>query len=290
MPLTALRLTAPKAIAETVADWLEDLFWPPPLSVALIEAAGDGEWDVEAHFDPAPEKDRITQALTEALEGQTPPDFTLAALADRDWVRQSLASLTPVRAGRFFVHGTHDRGGIPGGAISVQIDAGEAFGTGHHETTMGCLLALGQIAATSRPRHILDVGTGSGVLAIAAAKRLKAPVNATDNDPVALQVARANVRANGVAPFVTLQVAHGVRHANIAKNGGYDLIFANILARPLIRLAPDLSVCLAKGGNLVLSGILNPQGQSVLAAYRSYGLTLQRRIQLGDWTTLIIGN
>ncbi len=290
MPLTALRLTAPKAIAETLADHLDDLLWPPPLSVALIKATDGGEWDVEAHFDPAPEKDRITRALTEALNGRTPPDFTLAVLADRDWVRQSLAGLAPVRAGRFFVHGTHDRARIPGGAISIQIDAGQAFGTGHHETTMGCLLALEQIAATSRPRQVLDVGTGSGVLAIAAAKRLKVPVNATDNDPVAIQVARANVRANGVAPLITLRVAHGVRHASIVKNHGYDLIFANILARPLIHLAPDLNVCLAKGGNLVLSGILNPQGQSVLAAYRSCGLVLRRRIQLGDWTIFVIGS
>jgi len=289
LPLAALRLTAPKAIAQTLANHLDEVFWPSPLSIALIEAAANEMWEIEAHFDTAPDKYEIAAAFGEALKGLTPPAFTITTIKDRDWVRQSQQSLTPVHAGRFVIHGAHDRNHIPSSAIGVQIDAGQAFGTGHHETTKGCLLALGEIVRTSRPCHILDVGTGSGVLAIAAAKLLKTPVLATDNDPIAIDVAKANARANGVAPLVRGFVAHGVTHPSVAQKPGHDLIFANILARPLVHMAGDISRCLARGGSVILSGILNRQGQSVLTAYRSRGLVLRRRLQLGDWTTFIVG-
>ncbi|VAW15583.1 Ribosomal protein L11 methyltransferase [hydrothermal vent metagenome] len=289
MPITALRLECGQAIAMVLAEHLENFVWPAPLSVALHEVTDGGNWAIEAHFDPAPDETTIADVLRQALGGTALPVFSLSSIKPRDWVAASLENLKPVRAGRIFVHGAHDRNKIPAAAIAVQIDAGQAFGTGHHQTTTACLLALGDIAAVLRPRRILDVGTGSGVLAIAAAKLLKTEVVATDNDPIAIAVAKANARANGVAPLFAGRVAHGVRHRDVARARGYDLIFANILARPLARLAGEISACLDRRGNLVLSGILNSQNQSVLAAYQARGLVLRRRIRLGDWTTLVIG-
>ncbi|MCL4163688.1 UNVERIFIED_CONTAM: hypothetical protein GTU68_043847, partial [Idotea baltica] len=208
-----------------------------------------------------------------------------APVAERDWVRDSLAGLTPVVAGRIFVHGAHDRHNVPATSIAVEIDAGQAFGTGHHETTKACLLALGQIASVHRPSRVLDVGTGSGVLAIAAAKLLKSTITATDIDPVAVNVALENARLNQVAPLVKGVAAHGVRNAQVAEGGPYNLILANILAGPLAGLAGDISSQLAPNGYLVLSGILNHQAQRVISAYRARGPVLRRRLKLGDWTT-----
>lgn len=289
MTICALSLECSGAAAMVLADHLQDRLRPAPLSVALFEVSDGGNWAIEAHFDIAPDEECIEAALREAMGDTNPPVFTISPLKPRDWVAASLEGLKPVHAGRIFVHGAHDRHIVPAAAIAVEIDAGQAFGTGHHETTRACLMALGDIAAISRPRRIVDVGTGSGVLAIAAARLLKVRVVATDTDPIAIGVARANARANGVAPLFVARVAHGVRHRDVARGGGYDLIFANILARPLARLAGDLAACLSRRGNLVLSGILNHQGQSVLAAYQARGLVLRRRIRLADWTTLILG-
>lgn len=289
MPLIALKFTNPMADAESLANLLSETFWPMPLSVSVYEIVEHETWGVEAHFEADPGEQSVREFFGRNLAPGLPaPDFTLAPVEDKDWVRQSLAGLKPVTAGRIFVHGAHDRGKIPATAIGVEIDAGQAFGTGHHETTKACLLALGQITSIARPNGVLDVGTGSGVLAIAAAKLLKSPIVATDIDPIAVAVALNNARLNEVAPLITGVAAHGVRNERVDEAGPYDLILANILARPLSRMAGDIASQLALGGHLVLSGILNHQAQMVASAYRAQGIVLRRRLRLGDWTTLIL--
>lgn len=286
--LHALQFKCTKPVAEVIAVRLEEVFWPAPLSVSLFEIDNGQLWEVEGLFEAAPQADTIAEFLNLNCPDRPVPTYELKKLADRDWVSQSLAGLKPVHAGRIFVHGAHDRDAVPASAISVEIDAGQAFGTGHHETTKSCLLALDSITKSQRPARILDVGTGSGVLAIAAAKLLKTRIIATDNDPIAIAVARQNAITNEVAPLFRGVVASGVRHGEVARPSGYGLILANILARPLAGLAGDICFCLAPGGHLVLSGILNTQARYVLAAYEARGLTLRQRLVAGDWTTLVL--
>ena len=218
-----------------------------------------------------------------------------------DWVRESLAGLRPIEAGRFIVHGAHDRGSVPFNRIGIEIEAALAFGTGHHGTTRGCLLALDamckavgkhklvarhpQVRAQRAPR-ILDVGTGSGVLAIAAARALHARVRATDIDAFAVKTARDNVRHNGAGHLVSVLQADGVGAWTIRTHAPYDLIFANILLGPLKRIATPLRNLAAPGGRIVLSGILPSQANAVIAAYRP--LMLRRRLDIDGWTTLVL--
>lgn len=286
MPLHALRTSGARPDIEALAERLEHHLWPEPLSISLFEANGTDHWDLEALFEAVPTREALGEAL--AGTGFGPDALVAGGLKDQDWVRQSLEGLKPIRAGRFVVHGTHDREHLPAGAIPLLIDAGLAFGTGHHETTRGCLLALEEALRGRRPERVLDVGTGTGVLAIAAAKVLKRVIVATDNDPVAIAVARENARLNAVAPLVRTAVADGTRSAVASRLGPYDLVFANILARPLKRLSGEIASRLARSGTLVLSGILARQAAGVQAAYAARGLTPVRRIQLGDWTTLVM--
>ncbi|MCG6116576.1 MAG: 50S ribosomal protein L11 methyltransferase, partial [Mesorhizobium sp.] len=192
--------------------------------------------------------------------------------ASIDWMQSVLADLKPVRAGRFLVHGAHDRARVAANDIGIEIEAGQAFGTGHHGTTAGCLTMIGDIVRRKAPRRALDLGTGSAVLAIAIARLQRIPVLATDIDPVAVAVARDNVRANGVSSLVHTAVAVGLNGPAFADGGRFDLIVANILAGPLMRLAPAMERRLATGGDIVLSGILARQRQAVLAAYRDQAL------------------
>jgi ribosomal protein L11 methyltransferase len=208
-------------------------------------------------------------------------------LPEIDWVRRSLEGLSPVVAGRFYLHGAHDRAHRRSGGISLEIDAGTAFGTGHHATTMGCLLALDDILKHKAPRQILDVGCGTGVLAIATAKALRRAVLANDIDPVATSVTRLNARANDVAPLVTAITAPGLKHRRIAAAAPFDLIFANILALPLVTLAGGLSATLAPGGTLVLSGLTHDQEALVRAAYRNRALIPRPPRRIGNWSTLV---
>jgi ribosomal protein L11 methyltransferase len=211
---------------------------------------------------------------------------TVETLPDTDWVAKSLEGLAPVRAARFVVHGSHDRLKRHANEIGIEIEAGEAFGTGHHGTTAGCLMAIDRVARSRPVRSALDIGTGSGVLAIAIAKATKARVLASDIDPVATRVARENVKLNGVASHVTTVTAGDLKSALFRSAGPFDLIVANILAGPLIALAPSIARHLAPGGTLILSGLIPEQRARILAAYRGLGLGLMRSSVLNDWLTL----
>lgn len=212
----------------------------------------------------------------------------IEVLADRNWVKESLEALPPVQAGRFVVYGRHDRDRIPANAIGVEIEAGLAFGTGHHGTTLGCLLAIGRLLKQRRIRRPLDVGTGTGVLAIAVARALHVPVVATDIDPVAVETTRENLVKNGAAGLVRAVTANGADTAVVRASAPYDLVVANILARPLVALAPRLRPLMAPGAAVVLSGLLVAQRREVEAAYRAQGCVVLFRIVRDGWATLAL--
>ncbi len=211
--------------------------------------------------------------------------ITVEPLEAEDWVAKSLEGLPPVREGRFLVRGRHARGGEPAGIVAIDIEAGLAFGTGHHATTVGCLAAIERALRRRRPRWPLDLGTGTGVLAIAIARLAKVAVVASDIDPVAVRVAAANARANGAGPFVRPFVATGMADRRLA-SGGFDLVVANILARPLERLAPAIGRALSPRAIVILSGLRVADGRRVEAAYRRQGLVLTRRDARDGWLTL----
>ena len=238
-------------------------------------------WEVIAYF----ESETEAQLAGEVLDRK---DAIIAALPDEDWVRQSLEGLAPVTAGRFFLHGSHDRNHRRAGGIALEIDAGTAFGTGHHGTTEGCLVALEQIIKKRKPRRILDLGCGTGVLAIAAVKATGAKALASDIDPEAVRVTRLNAHANAVGPAITAIAAAGLKDPRIAGGAPYDLIFANILARPLVALAQGLSRILEPGGALVLSGLTLDQCRWILAVYRNRGLVPVMKIIRGNWVALML--
>jgi ribosomal protein L11 methyltransferase len=250
---------------------------------------GAGRWRVAMYFRAAPDE-RILRALTAAAAGNTAAKaLRFERVAAKDWVRESLAGLAPVTAGRFIVHGAHDRARIPRNRIGIEIEAALAFGTGHHGTTRGCLLALDALCKSrlSAPRRrILDLGTGSGVLAIAAARALRRPVLATDIDGTAVRAARANAALNRAGSFVEVIRADGVTAPRLRRRAPYDLVLANILLRPLQRLAAPLTRLIAPGARVVVSGLLASQANAAIAAYR--GLALERRIELDGWTTLVL--
>ncbi len=287
MPQTRFFLTAQRAEAERIFALLERAFeddgWP--LSVLEVDEDRDIH-DVSLYVDDT-EVEEAGKRIAAALGSDT---FGLVLkhepVPDIDWVTHSLEGLAQVRAGRFLVHGSHDMPESIGGQIPILINAGLAFGTGHHGTTAGCLEMISEVVRNERPRYALDVGTGSAVLAIAIAKLAPIPVLATDIDPVATKVARENVRVNGVAARVRCETATGMRHASIQQGAPYDLIVANILARPLMDLAPKLAAQLSSGGSVILSGILASQRQRVLAAYRQKALFHVKTLWRNGWVTL----
>lgn len=267
--------------ATALAASIEESLLPDPLAVIINETdEARGLWEVVLYFPGLDEAHAAALTL-----GQ--PGGEVALLPDRDWVRQSLEGLSPVAAGRFFLHGSHDRQRRRSGGISLEIDAGTAFGTGHHGTTEGCLLALDRILKRRMPRRILDVGCGTGVLAIAAARAARTPALASDIDPEAVRVTQANAALNGVRPLIRVITAPGLKDIRIAGTAPYDLIFANILARPLVALAQGLSRSLAPGGELILSGVTCDQGRWIAATYRNHGLIPKSRTTRGNWLTLV---
>jgi len=270
------------AEARSLSDVLEEDGEEPALAVSMNEIDETaGEWEVIAYYP-------VLEAALRAKRRIARPHAAVSAVPDVDWVRRSLEGLAPVAAGRFFIFGTHDRGRRRHGGISLEIDAGTAFGTGHHATTLGCLAALDQILKAETPRRILDVGCGTGVLALAAAKALHVKALASDIDPEAVRVAALNARCNAAAPFIHAIAAAGVNDRRIAAAAPYDLIFANILAGPLIALAPSLSRILARGGRVILSGLTRDQERAVAAAYRQPGLIRESRMEDGNWVTLTL--
>jgi ribosomal protein L11 methyltransferase len=214
--------------------------------------------------------------------------LTVELLPETDWVGAGLKALKPIAAGRFLLHGSHDRWHVPTGSMRIEIDAGRAFGTGHHPTTTGTLFTLDRLTRRRRFARPLDLGTGSGVLAIAMAKVLRRRIIASDIDPVAVEVARENARRNGVAGLVRFAVANGVEARLIREGAPYDLVAGNILAEPLLRLAPRLVPLVAKGGMLVLSGLLPYQRERVVAAYRAQGMHLISARIFDGWSVLVL--
>jgi ribosomal protein L11 methyltransferase len=259
-------------------------------AAAALELGGDAQavLIVEEPFaDGAVVEALYTEAPDAAyLSRITGLDITVAPLPDQDWIKLSQEGLPPVRAGRFFVYGAHDAGQVPHGVIPMKIEAGLAFGTGHHETTALCLAVLSDIAKKRRFRKVLDLGTGTGLLAIGAAKLWKRPVLASDIDPVAVEVTRENARANGVAPLIRALTADGLTNPVLANGAPYDLLIANILAGPLTQLAPSIQRALAPGAMLVLSGLLRNQEDLVLSFYQSLRFVTVRR--MGPWSALVL--
>jgi ribosomal protein L11 methyltransferase len=316
-----------------IADLIAESFADDPIAVSVVEI-GPGSWRVTVYFEVAPDEKMLRTLVGAAAGGGQTQALRFQSVPAKDWVAESLAGLQPVSAGRFIVHGAHDRAKIPANRTSIEIEAAVAFGTGHHGTTRGCLLALDTIYKTSirtkvhrhpevrangtarsrasrwqapraskgdgpgphpsrraRGAHlrmtgksVLDLGTGTGVLAIAVARSLRAHVLATDIDGPSVRAARGNMRLNRVSSYVELIKADGV--ASLRRRGPFDLIFANILLRPLQRLATPLTKLVAPGGSIILSGILRSQANGVIAAY--HGLVLERRIEIDGWTTLIM--
>ncbi|MCO6392263.1 50S ribosomal protein L11 methyltransferase [Aliihoeflea aestuarii] len=286
MGQTRLFFSAAKSEAEAAFRKLETLLEDDgfPLSISeLDEDAGIDEVSVYAETENAE-----LRKLIEDIISQTAPSATLAdeSLDDVDWVAKSLEGLKPVRVGRFLVHGAHDRAKRRIGDLAIEIEAGLAFGTGHHGTTAGCLELITEVARREPPRNALDLGTGSAVLAIALAKFCRVPVLATDIDPVAVDVAKANIRLNQTHAYVDAVTAAGFHHHVFARWQPFDLIVANILARPLMALAPQMARHLTPGGSLILSGILERQREAVIAAYVGQSFRHVKTIRREGWVAL----
>jgi len=250
----------------------------------------EGDWTIEGYSRSLPDKAAFATdlELAAAAHGIPVPAVETALVSETDWVAESLNSFPPILAGRFFIRGSHWEGAVPAGRIGLLIDAATAFGSGEHATTHSCLLALSDLARKLRPHAVLDMGCGTGILAMAAAKLWPIKVMAADIDPEAVRVTRVNVKRNRLGSRIEAQAADGYAHRRIAAGRPYDLIFSNILARPLCKLAPAMSRHLAPGGYVILSGLLGRHEKMVLAAHRLQGLTLVRRVVQGDWHTLVL--
>lgn len=260
-------------------------------AVSVFEEKPGGFWRIEGLATAPPDRPRLAARLALAWLrfGGAAPDLHWEKLPPTDWLALNQASFPPIATGRYFVYGSQHRGRVPAGRIGLLIDAATAFGTGEHATTRGCLAALDHVARLGAARRVLDMGTGTGVLALAAAKTWRRPVRAFDIDPEAVRVAAHNARRNGVAPLVETRRSAGYRDRAVARGAPYDLVLANILARPLMLMARDLARALAPGGIAVLSGLLPQQEACVLAAHRLRRLRLHGRIVIDGWSTLIVG-
>jgi ribosomal protein L11 methyltransferase len=287
MNTTVARLTCNEPTARRLAAYLGEIFGADDTACAAFED-DRGQWQVAIHFRDPPDEAGLRAQVTLVVGEKAAAALRIEPVAAADWVKQSLAGLPPVRAGRVIVHGAHDRARIRPNDIGIEIEAALAFGTGHHGTTRGCLLALDDLAKRRRPARVLDLGTGSGVLAIAAAKMLGARVTAIDIDRVAVEAARGNARLNRAGAAIAFVRAAGVNVRAVARGAPYDLIFANILLGPLLRLAVPLSRLAGPSARIVLSGLLPGHANAVLAIYRAQGLMLERRFPLEGWVTLVL--
>ncbi|MER9130258.1 50S ribosomal protein L11 methyltransferase [Mesorhizobium sp. M0768] len=286
MTQTRLYFTAGKIEADRIFAALGAAFDDEGLPIAVLEV--DEDRDIhEVSLYAGDDVDAVEARLRDVLAGLSlSKPIARETLPDIDWVARSLEGLKPVRAGRFFVHGAHDRRKRHSGEIAIEIEAGLAFGTGHHGTTAGCLEMLEQVVRREHPHNALDLGTGSAVLAIAAARLAHIPVLATDIDPLAVKVAAANARLNHVKGLVETVTAPGFHHPIFAARAPFDLIVANILARPLMRLAPQMAEHIALGGSIVLSGILERQRDAVIAAYVGQKFRHVRTLHREGWVTI----
>lgn len=287
MPTYSALTTLPgEEPAQSLAAAMERMT-PEPTGVGVFEIEdGSGLWEVGAYFLEPP--DEVMLEVLATAFGARP--FALSELPEVDWVAHVRRELSPVDAGRFFVFGSHDADKVPEGRVPLQIEATVAFGTGHHGTTLGCLLAFDRLLTAGwRPAKVADIGCGTAVLAMAAAATLPdALIIASDIDRVAVDVAKANVAINGLDGRIDCLEAAGLNHARIKAAGPYDLVFANILKGPLIELAPAIATNLATDGRAILSGLLSVQADSVIAAYEASGMVLNNRDDIGEWSTLVL--
>lgn len=284
-----VQITAEELEAKRIADIAERAFEEDGNPVSIYETSQDGKiWTCEVLlFDTTPEaaadlvRDKVgSDAFAAPVHAEELPDI--------NWVEKSLEGLSPVRAGRFFVYGAHDRERLPAGVIGLEIEAALAFGTGHHGTTAGCLFEVDRLFSMRAFPRVLDLGTGTGVLAIAIARMTRQHVLATDIDPVATRIARDNARLNGVAPFVSTFTANGMSDRRFNEFGPFDLVVANILARPLMRMAKSIASKMPPVATLVLSGLRIEDGARILFAYRCQGFHLVRKASRGGWLTLTL--
>jgi ribosomal protein L11 methyltransferase len=286
-----LSLVSDEKRARAIADLIVESFEPAEAASTAFETeerwpGGGKAWLVEAYFGFEPDEDEIRALIAAASDDETAQAVTFGVTEKRDWVANALAGLVPVRAGRFLVHGQHDRARVKANDIAIEIEAGLAFGTGHHGTTRGCLLHFDRLLKRRRPRAVLDVGCGAGVLAIAAAKALRRKVWLGDIDPIAVEVANANARVNGVGQHCQAVVSRGVENRALKGGAPYDVVFANILAKPLKLLAPSLAAAGAPDGEAIVSGLLLADVPGVLASWRAQGFHLAERIDLEGWASL----
>lgn len=280
---TAFTTLRDKSRAEALAAGLEAL-QPAPIGVGVFEVEdGSGTWEVGGYFTDPPSE--VGLMLLAAAHGAG--EFAVSELPETDWVAHVRRELAPVEAGRFFVHGSHDADNVPAARVALLIEASMAFGTGHHATTKGCLLALEQLAGTGfRPARVADIGCGTAVLAMAAARLWPVPVVASDIDPVAVDVAEANLAANRLSERVETCVAAGFDHA--ALQGEFDLVFANILKGPLLELAGDMASAARPGAVVILSGVLSEQADEIETHYRRFGFNSTGRIDIVEWSTITL--
>jgi len=275
--------------AKRVVDMLTEVFFEGEAAVAAFEGPG-GRWDVTVHFAGPPDQALVRELVSNAAGAEIAENIAFDTVEAKDWVKATLEDLVPVPAGRFVVHGQHDRARVPANKLGIEIEAALAFGTGHHGTTRGCLLLLDHVLKAYRPRRVLDLGTGTGVLAIAAAKALQENVLASDIDPLSVQVARENARLNVSGHLVQAICATGFSAPQFAQQGPFDLVLANILANPLRQLATPMVRHLAPSALVILSGLLTPQAASVIAAYRARGLVPLRHLRIEGWSSLLLRN
>ena len=276
-----------EATAKRVVDLLTESFFEGQAAIAAFEGPG-GRWGITVHFAEPPDQSSIRELVGIAAGDEVAQHIAFDTVEAKDWVKAPLQELVPVRAGRFVVHGAHDRARVPPNKLGIEIEAALAFGTGHHGTTRGCLLLLDQVLKACRPRRVLDLGTGTGVLAIAAAKALRIALLASDIDPLSVKVARDNAGLNGVGNLVEIVRATGLAAPQFARPGPFDLVLANILANPLRQMATPLAGHLTSSALVILSGLLPHQAQSVIAAYRARGLVMERHIQIEGWSSLLL--
>lgn len=291
---TVLELSTSGEKARALTELLGEVFDPTETAISAFEIESgvttlslNAPWKVEIYFATHPDEAAVRDMLR-PIVGAIIDTTAFATVNQQDWVSASLDGLQPVRAGRVLVHGAHDRDAVRINDVAIEIEAALAFGTGHHGTTAGCLLALDAELKRRRPRHGLDVGTGTGILALALAKQIKHPVIAGDIDAVAVEVAAHNARVNHAPGALDLYVAPGLRHAKANRPGHFDLVFANILAGPLRKLAPSITSVLSRDGTLILSGLLEMDVAGVLAAYRHQGVYLARKSLREGWATLVM--
>ncbi len=273
--------------ARRVVDGLTEIFFEGEAAVAAFERP-DGRWDVTVHFAQAPDQALLRELVTNAAGEEVAGTLAFDTVEAKDWVKASLQDLVPVPAGRFVVHGAHDRARIPGNKLGIEIEAALAFGTGHHGTTRGCLLLLDQVLKARRPQRVLDLGTGTGVLAIAAARAMHRNILASDIDAPSVKVARENARLNGAGNLVRVIRATGFSAPDFSAHGPFDLVLGNILANPLRQLAGPLSKHLAPQGFVILSGLLNHQAGAVISAYRARALVPVRHLKIEGWSSLLL--